>query len=1620
MLRCDHPSKVCDNMLSEREQLSCLVQQWNENRLDLFHLSYPTEDLEIEGVMRFYFQDGGEKVLTKCVRVSSTATTRAVVDALQEKFLPDLKMLSNDTYSLWEVHENGDERRLDEEEKPLLVQLMWHKDDREGRFLLRRNIHPSTPLSSIQFQESDVKNGRFNKKKEKELRKKHQQNKEIVHVNSGREEAQNADDIYKQVPFNTFTRTISNPEAVMRKRREKKLETKLKEMTYGGSLKVYGAEIIPSRPYVTILAGMHDTAERILAESLEKYGLDNHADEFMLVEITNGSDEPRKSMSDLREMDGRPINPHECPLVRMAAQSGENGFESFLAIKRKPHDYQIPSTSVIPQTVTIPQQRSPVPRNLPTLTILNPDRTLSTHQIVLHPGLTEVGSDREMSNFSPHNIYLDGFDIRGRHAAIAIMEGVVTLTPSTPDAYLEINGAQIMQTEILRDGDTIRIGADNLFRFGMPRDSSYGDMPDSRASTTRCGVQSDYGSLPLNGNDYYPPSVSGSSDTSNHQKSHHHDDQTHSNNMLPSYSKNGLETVPISIQIGDYNVWDFLGEVMSLRAATSPDTASFRLSPAYALYLALRFFHNHSKPYVVQFFGRIETNFRQIASDYSSRDDLIFWLANASELNNLIEMDGKLKAARFGKLGMEIERIFRKLVGVLQGALRPVTRPLLNTSIADREATSDLINFLDASLRVMRSCYLNPALTIQLCAHMLHIINAFLFNNLVAVGFPPIPLTSRLGKCLQNRLDLIYRYCERMGVELPAECHLDRTRQAANLLAAPKNDVAALGSTCYKLNSLQVVHLLSSFEHTNGEIPCDDDVIDRIVRLAEKQADQLTSEDGQRVTLEEADDLNMPFLIPQDGYFIEGLKSVPDGLWQYLQQLQNRRLCHSVSKHGNEVPPNRTVPHIMSASMTEPKQRIEPIVRSVSQTTLTSIPTTQFGDSFGSMSAASEPIVRVTLHKNGGGIGLSIVAAQGVGDRRMGIYVKKVVEGTPAALDGRLETGDQLLSVNGHSLLGISQEEAAKLMTSSGNDVHFEVRKRAAHRNGLSAWLVANTPTTSTASHHFVPPSPSMSSASHPPPPPPPSYSHASRNSVDAPPPMYNGHHGRNGYQTNSVQPSRNSAFVTPMAVGSANSHLQQHMQMHNMAHQNATDSTRHYRSSSASDLIQNDANASFSQSSLNSARSSVFDKLPAHYRHSARPTVIQPARPGAQSPSALRRGAQSPSNLYRPTSASNLFAPPRQATALAGYSSTAARESTQDLHRALNDLDLNSPLARSTPNEEDYHRHRISSNYHQLPVVHSRPSSVYGYQSQISPSTSSITANGVFKPTTNLSGVSTSPRVNVNSSRVYSSPPQEPAVVRPVELNMPTTKSTSVPHIKGAVPTAITQALQLQQSNGAPLRQIRPPSGLRDKLLDADVRQLEKTNIALMSYEAVNEELDRLDMKGHNMTEEETRRYRELLNVAAEQSRARRLLADVRPPAHIERNIPVVVQKTPEPAKTPRTETVIDDVPNSSSSIENVSPVSQQESKRVQFIDDLSAADVPVLDSPGIVGTNEIYRDPRQRRLNEIQQRANNTGSDGANLGFRDKQRLFARQLGEEGTPRQRIDVSSAQRQIESETSQN
>lgn len=61
-------------------------------------------------------------------------------------------------------------------------------------------------------------------------------------------------------------------------------------------------------------------------------------------------------------------------------------------------------------------------------------------------------------------------------------------------------------------------------------------------------------------------------------------------------------------------------------------------------------------------------------------------------------------------------------------------------------------------------------------------------------------------------------------------------------------------------------------------------------------------------------------------------------------------------------------------------------------------------------------------------------------------------------MDGRLAAGDQLLSVDGRSLVGLSQERAAELMTRTSSVVTLEVAKQGAIYHGLATLLNQPSP----------------------------------------------------------------------------------------------------------------------------------------------------------------------------------------------------------------------------------------------------------------------------------------------------------------------------------------------------------------------------------------------------------------------------------------------------------------------------------------------------------------------------------------------------------------------------------
>lgn len=117
-----------------------------------------------------------------------------------------------------------EERKLSDDEHPLMVQLNWAKDDLEGRFLLRRMDDKISTGSAKRTTDSKKE------KKDKARKDKSPKSKENESANTDNL----AEKLYKELPDSCFTRSISNPEAVMRRRRKQKLEQKLQQLSREG------------------------------------------------------------------------------------------------------------------------------------------------------------------------------------------------------------------------------------------------------------------------------------------------------------------------------------------------------------------------------------------------------------------------------------------------------------------------------------------------------------------------------------------------------------------------------------------------------------------------------------------------------------------------------------------------------------------------------------------------------------------------------------------------------------------------------------------------------------------------------------------------------------------------------------------------------------------------------------------------------------------------------------------------------------------------------------------------------------------------------------------------------------------------------------------------------------------------------------------------------------------------------------------------------------------------------------------------------------------------------------------------------------------------------------------
>ncbi|XP_064071311.1 afadin isoform X3 [Vanessa tameamea] len=963
---------AADKRMLDREALRNMIQQWNANRLDLFELSEPNENLEFHGVMRFYFQDSGQKIATKCIRVASDATVSDVIETLIEKFRPDMRMLSLGSYSLWETHGPDDERKLEPHEKPLLVQLNWHADDREGRFLLKCLTNNELPLSTVNEKADQNFKRKLSKREKKELKKKEKLSRLKSDTND--ENRPVAEKLYTELPETSFTRSISNPEAVMRRRRQQKLERKLQQFRSkdggpdtGGTLKIYGSSLCADVPYKTLLLSVGDTAAGVLREMLDKYGLARHEPHGYCVVQVDSADNSEYILED-----------DECPLAIVMTHPHRSSI--MFHVRRRPSDAQ-PRRRKKKTGVGTGSAR---PGNEPMLLEVAPDgSTLENGRRVRVTDVVEVGSGNGTA------LQLYGPSIQPRHCVVATAEGGgYTVTPLHTDAHVYVNGRRTMHSQRLQHGCLLKFGRVSTFRFVDPAQENI--MNRNLSQSQHFGSGSIY-------------------------------------DRSAVLSARGQEAIlPAVLEFPEAGQAQFLAAVVS---RLDPHAPAFKLAPVYTLYLCARYrASTHYRPELTPterahkltaFLHHVATlihaTVQERCTDSAAQ---AFWMANASELLHFLKCDRHISSFSTQAqdlLPTTVQNAFSNLVSCFQEELSRALAELTEAGAADAtEATAPTLQALAAAMVLLRRCRVNAALTIQLFSHLFHYINAVCFNKLVTEAGS---VSARWGGALSARLALVAAWAERQGLELAADCHLARTHQAARLIAGTYRSAeevcGALGA-CFKLNSVQVRALLAPL------LP--PDLVDAAAAHARARADELYRADGREITLEESVWLGAALLIPGDGFSAEVVRGVPPGLAEFVAPLQRGGLCRlahqphalglwTVYMHGYGAPPAHQPPD------GHPRVHI------------------------------------VQLHKNTNGMGLSIVAAKGAGQNKLGIYIKSVVPGGAAAADGRLAAGDQLLSVDGHSLVGITQEKAAEYLMRTGPTVTLEVAKQGAVLHGLATLL---------------------------------------------------------------------------------------------------------------------------------------------------------------------------------------------------------------------------------------------------------------------------------------------------------------------------------------------------------------------------------------------------------------------------------------------------------------------------------------------------------------------------------------------------------------------------------------
>ena len=494
------------NCEEERDHLSEIISKWNHERFSLFEISPPNETLEFSGVVRFFYRDSKGPFNSKCIKISSKDTCENVIEVLVEKFRPDMKMLSNpQDFSLSEMFPNGERRLLSREEKPLLSQLNWNRDEREGYFLLS---HVMTVQKEIYKRKDDLiqayKEDKTKKKKSKlsfrfsrsfsksyrvtggENRSKPSTpipsisrtlstHTSVMQPNNSSVPDDTNNEVYSQLQGMHLMRTLSNPEGVLKRRRERKLEqikNALKDPDTA-PIRIYAENLQPEVPYKTLLVTPEHTAHDVIRCTLDKYHMErDDPSDYCLVQYSLPSG---ASCITTTGKDECIVEPGDFPLH--IYKKHQANFPSLKVI------FQLRKIDQAMRPKIIPQELRPLHpfdsyrgrshktrQSLPCFFPMKGGKPDKQHRIQLYTNDFRilVGSRRGFNQQADKYIALEGPDILPEHCIIEGYKGVCRLIPTSRNGAVYVENILIQKPTPLTSTCVVKFGIHYDFQFFLP------------------------------------------------------------------------------------------------------------------------------------------------------------------------------------------------------------------------------------------------------------------------------------------------------------------------------------------------------------------------------------------------------------------------------------------------------------------------------------------------------------------------------------------------------------------------------------------------------------------------------------------------------------------------------------------------------------------------------------------------------------------------------------------------------------------------------------------------------------------------------------------------------------------------------------------------------------------------------------------------------------------------------------------------------------------------------------------------------------------------------------------------------------------------------------------------